>query len=328
MQRRHLLALALSGAATPAWRTAAAQTSPEAYPVRPVTLLVGFSAAGPTDRIARMLTEPLTRHFGQSFVVENRPGANGGLAAIQIKNATPDGHQLLFSGSGSLVMAPLLNSKVGYRTLTDLTPIARISNYPYFLVVPASSPFRTAAELVAKAREKAQALSYASAGPGSGNHMATEWFQAGTGTQIVHVPYAGDSAALPDVIAGRVDFAFLSGSVVLQQAQAGKLRILATATTQRERANGFPTVEEAVGIRGFAMEPWTGIFGPAGMPAAAVQRLNQAMGEILARPEIQQQIAAIGQYAFPETPERFRDFIQAQSRQWADIVREARIPQQ
>jgi tripartite-type tricarboxylate transporter receptor subunit TctC len=273
-----------------------------------------------------VIAEPLSRHFNQSFIVENRPGANGAVSALLVKSASPDGQQLLFSGSGSLVMAPLLNSKIGYRTLTDLTPIARVSSYPYFLVVPAASPFKSVSDLIAKAREKANTLSYASAGPGSGNHMATEWFQAASRLELVHVPYGGDSAALPDVISGRVDFAFLSGSVVLQNAQAGKLRVLATATTQRERADGFPTVEEAAGIKGFAMEPWTGIFGPVGMNPDVVQQINTAVNEILTRPQMRQQLAEIGQYAYAETPAKFRDFIQTQSTQWAGIVRDARIP--
>jgi tripartite-type tricarboxylate transporter receptor subunit TctC len=325
MQRRTVLITAL-GAAT--WGVARSQPRREDYPSRPVTLVVGFAAGGPTDRIARVVAEPLSRHFGHNFVVENRAGANGAVATIQIKGVPPDGHKLLFSGSGGLVMAPLLNSKIGYRTLTDLTPIARVSNYPYFLVVPASSPFKTTAELVSKGREKSQALSYASAGPGSGNHMASEWFQAATRTQMVHVPYGGDAAALPDVMTGRVDFAFLSGSVVLQQAQAGKLRILATATTQPERAQGFPTVEEAAGIRGFAMEPWTGIFGPAGMDPDTVERINNAVAELLSRPEIQKQLSDIGQYAFPAAPAPFREFIESQATQWTAIVRDANIPRE
>ena len=209
IQRR---AFVIAGVGAAAASVARAQAT---YPRRPVSLIVGFSAAGPTDRIARVIAEPLSRHFNQSFIVENRPGANGAVSALLIKSAQPDGQQLLFSGSGSLVMAPLLNSKIGYRTLTDLTPIARVSSYPYFLVVPASSPFKNVSDLITKAREKANTLSYASAGPGSGNHMATEWFQAASRVELVHVPYGGDSAALPDVIAGRVSHIARGIDVVL-----------------------------------------------------------------------------------------------------------------
>ncbi len=320
MQRRLLITAALASAVP----MARAQSRADAWPSRPVSLVVGYAAGGPTDLIARAIAEPLGKRLGQNCVVENRPGASGAVALIQARNQPPETHQLLFHGSGGLIMAPLLNSKIGYRH-TDLTPVARVSNYPYFLVVSAQSPIRTTAELVQRAREKDGALSYASAGPGSGNHMATEWFQAATRTRLIHAPYAGDSAAMPDVITGRIDFAFLSGAVVQQQEKAGKLRVLATATTQRERAGGYPTVEEAAGIRGFAMEPWTGIFGPPGMPADRVQKINAAVADALAQPETRKQLDVLGQYAFPETPARFKSFIDEQAMQWAGIVRDAKI---
>lgn len=320
MQRRSLVAAALGA---PVWSLSRAA----GWPSRPITMVVGYAAGGPTDAIARAIAEPLGRRLGQNCVVENKPGASGAVSILQERAMAPDTHQLLFSGSGSLIMAPLINSKIGYRA-GDLTPVARVSSYPYFLVVSAASPVKTAAELVQKAREREGALSYASAGPGSGNHMATEWFQAATHTRLVHVPYSGDAAAMPDVITGRIDFAFLSGAVVQQQAKAGKLRVLAAATTHRERAEGYPTVEEAAGIRGFAMEPWTGIFGPPGMPAENVQKVNTAVAEVLAQPQVSRQLAGLGQYAFAETPARFKAFIDEQNTQWTAIAREAKIPRE
>jgi tripartite-type tricarboxylate transporter receptor subunit TctC len=322
MQRRHLIAAGLAAATPIARAQSRAETT---WPSRPVSLVVGYAAGGPTDLIARAIAEPMGRRLGQNVIVENRPGASGAVATIHVRNQPADTHQLLFNGSGGLIMAPLLNSKVGFRT-SELVPVARVSNYPYFLVVSSASPIKSAAELVQKAREKEGALSYASAGPGSGNHMATEWFQAATKTRLVHAPYSGDSAAMPDVIAGRIDFAFLSGAVVQQQEKAGKLRVLATATTQRERAGGHPTVEEAAGIRGFAMEPWTGIFGPPGMPSENVQKINAAVAEALALPETRAKLDVLGQYAFPETPARFKAFIDEQAALWAGIVRDANIP--
>ncbi|RYY99047.1 MAG: tripartite tricarboxylate transporter substrate binding protein [Comamonadaceae bacterium] len=299
------------------------------YPERNVNLVVGFAAGGPTDGVTRLVADALGRHFRRSFVVENRVGANGAVAAQSMKGLPADGYTLLLGGSGTMVVAPNLNERVPYDTLRDFTPIARVSDYPYFLVVPGDSPFTTARELIDEGRRKRTQMSYASAGPGAGNHLAGEWFKAGAGIDAVHLPYKGDAAALADVLAGRVTFAFLAGIVAGPHVKTGKLKVLGVSSLRPGRGGeGVPLVADAAGIPGFAVEPWTGIFAPAGMAPALVDKLNRAVLQVMDAPETRQRLEAIGQFPRTSSPEAFRAYILAEDARWAKVIRDARIPKQ
>jgi tripartite-type tricarboxylate transporter receptor subunit TctC len=312
--------------ATGLWATAAcAAAMAGAYPERPVTIQVGFSAGGPTDIVARVLAEKLTQRFGQSFIVENRAGASGAVAANLVRKAAPDGYTLMIGSSSTLSIIPFVQKGVQYDAARDFTPIALVASYPYYLVVPAASRFRTYDDLIAHGRQKENQLTYASAGNGAVNHLAGEWFRNEARIQALHVPYKGDSAAVGDLIAGRVDFAFLAGVVAWPQAAAGKLRVLASASASPERGRpGVPVMGQR-DLPGFSAEPWNGLMGPAGMAPGIVGTLNAAVNDIMGHAEVKARLLALDQYPFAETPAQFGRYIQSQSAHWAAVIEKSRI---
>lgn len=330
MRKRAFLQYALTCTLTAAIPlTTHANTTPvdvASYPSKPVTIIVGFSVGGPTDSITRMLADLLGKHFKQPFIVENKLGGNGTVAAQQIKSAKPDGYTLFLGGSGTLVVAPNLNPKVPYNTFKDFTPIARVSDYPYFLVVPASSSLNSIKELIAAGKDQSKSINYASAGMGSGNHLATEWFVAETGVKAVHIPYKGDTAALADVLTGRVDFAFLSGVSIDAHVKSGKLRVLGVSSLRDDRADkNVPLVATDADIKDYAVEPWTGIFGPADMPPELVQKISQAINQVMQEPETKSRLTAIGQFPFPGSSGDFSQYIQSEYARWTHVVKNANI---
>ncbi|WP_152564831.1 Bug family tripartite tricarboxylate transporter substrate binding protein [Cupriavidus metallidurans] len=298
-------------------------TAADDWPSKPVTIVVGFSAGGPTDVVARILAERLTEKFKQSFLVDNRAGASGGVAATLVKRAAPDGYTLMFGSSSTLSIIPLLQ-KTPYDSIHDFTPISLVASYPYFLVVPAASPMKSLDELLAQGRKPSAQLSYASAGSGAVNHLAGEWFKRDAGINAVHVPYKGDSAAVTDLVAGRIDFAFLAGAVALPQVKAGKLRILASASARSGLGGeGMPTLGDR--FKGFAAEPWNGLMAPAGLPQPIVTKLNAAVVEIMARKDVVERLASLEQYPMTGTPQQFTNHIKSQTERWASVIKASNI---
>lgn len=295
------------------------------YPDKPVTIYVGFSAGGPTDMVARVLAEKLAQKFGQSFIVDNRAGASGAVAANLVKKAGADGYTLMLGSSSTLSIIPYVQKGIQYDAARDFTPIALVASYPYYLTVPANSPFKTYDELIAYGRATGHQLSYASAGNGAVNHLAGEWFKSDTQIHALHVPYKGDSAAVTDLIAGRVDFAFLAGVVAMPQVAAGKLRILASASASPERGQKDTLVIGQHKLPGFAAEPWNGLMAPAGLSPEIASRLNAAVNEIMANPQVQARLLTLDQYPFTGSPQQFRDYIQQQSAHWAGVIKKAGI---
>lgn len=295
------------------------------YPEKPVTIYVGFSAGGPTDIVARVLAEKLTQKFGQSFIIDNRVGASGAVAANQVKKANPDGYTLMIGSSSTLSIIPFVQKGVQYDAIKDFTPIGLVASYPYYLVVPPDSKFKTYDELVAFGRQKDQQLTYASAGNGAVNHLAGEWFKGDTGINSLHVPYKGDSAAITDLVAGRVDFAFLAGVVAIPQVTAGKLRILASASSSPDKGPKNTLVLGQQKLPGFSAEPWNGLMGPAGLPADVVTKLNAAVNEIMSNPDVKAKLLTLDQYPFTGTPQQFSDYIQKQSAHWAGVIKKSNI---
>lgn len=321
---KHKRAFLLGCAALALSSTAFAQTAGSDWPTRPVTIVVGFSAGGPTDVVARILADNLTTQFKQSFVVDNKAGASGGVAAMQVKQAAPDGYTLMFGSSSTLSIIPTLQ-KTGYDPLLDFTPIGLVASYPYFLVAPASSNITSLDELLKQGRSPSSRLSYGSAGNGAVNHLASEWFKHEAKIDAVHIPYKGDSAAVTDLVAGRLDFAFLAGSVALPQAKAGKMRLLASASAVPGRGGeGLPTLGEQR-FKGFSAEPWNGLMGPKGIPQPIVAKLNAAVNQIMSRPDVMARLAAMEQYPFTGTPEQFTDHIKAQKERWAVVIQSSNI---
>lgn len=318
-----LRSVALAGALA-VGGSALAQSASD-WPARPVTIVVGFTAGGPTDVVARILAEQLTARFNQSFVVDNKAGAGGGVAATLVKKAAPDGYTLMFGSSGTLSIAPNLQKNLGYDSIRDFTAIGLVASYPYFLVVPSTSTMTTFEEFLKKGRDPAANLTYASAGNGAVNHLAGEWFKAETGVKSVHVPYRGDSAAVTDLVGGRVDWAFLAGAAALPQVKSGKMRILASASATPGRGGeGLLTLGESR-YKGFAAEPWNGLMAPAGLPQPIVAKLNTAINEIMNRKDIVEKLAVMEQYPLTGTPQQFTTHIKEQTERWGSVIKTADI---
>lgn len=320
----HKRSFLLGCAALALGSTAFAQTAGSDWPTRPVTIVVGFSAGGPTDVVARILAEGLSTQFKQSFVVDNKAGASGGVAAMQVKAAAPDGYTLMFGSSSTLSIIPTLQ-KTGYDPLRDFTAIALVASYPYFLVAPASSKITSLDELLKQGRDPSSKLNYGSAGNGAVNHLAGEWFKHEAKINAVHIPYKGDSAVVTDLVAGRLDFAFLAGSVALPQVKAGKMRLLASASAVPGRGGeGLSTLGEHR-FKGYAAEPWNGLLGPKGTPQSIVSKLNAAVNKIMGRPDVVAHLAAMEQYPLTGTPQQFTDHIKAQTARWAAVIQSSNI---
>ncbi|WP_459617418.1 Bug family tripartite tricarboxylate transporter substrate binding protein [Bordetella sp. 2513F-2] len=290
------------------------------YPDKTVTIVLGFSAGGPTDVVARILADKLSNKLGQSFIIDNKAGASGALAANIVKKAAPDGYTLMLGSSSTLSIVPNIRNDAGYDPIKDFTPIALVANYPYFLVVPGNSPFKTYDELVEYGRKPGAELNYGSAGTGAVNHLAGEWFKAETRINATHVPYKGDSAAISDLVAGRLDFAFIAGAAALPHVKTGAFRLLASASAVPGRgAPGLLTIGESR-IPGYAAEPWNGLMGPAGMPENIVAKLNAAVNEAMKDPDVVARLASMEQYPFNGTPQYFRYYIAEQTAHWDKVI--------
>ncbi|MGS1011503.1 Bug family tripartite tricarboxylate transporter substrate binding protein [Achromobacter anxifer] len=296
------------------------------YPAKPVTLVIGFTAGGPTDAVGRYLARKLEAELGQTVVVENRAGANGVVAVQSVKRAAADGYTLMLGSSGTLSIEPVYKQKVDYQVLKDFQPVALVASYPYLLVVPSGSSFNNAQELIAGARQKPGTLTFASAGSGAVNHLAGEWFKSASKVDITHVPYKGDSAAIADLVAGRVDMAFLSAIAAMPQVQAGKLRALAIASAQPSPvAPGVPTVAQAAGIPGFTAEPWNGVLAPAGLPPDVTQRLNAAVNKVMGAAESRDALLKLGQFPMTGSADDFAQHIRTQTERWAQVIQDGNI---
>lgn len=299
--------------------------SAQTWPARPVKLLVGFAPGGPTDLVARLIAQRLTQQTGQAFVVENRPGANGALAAREVIGSAPDGYTLLVGTSGALTVSPSLLKQMSYEPLRDLTPVAMLAGYPYVLVVQPTAPINDVRELVAYAKANPDKGAFSSAGIGSVNHLAGEWFSTITKLNLSHVPYKGDSPALSDLMTGRLLFGFNTVTTSMPQVKAGKLRAIAVTSEKRtDLAPGIPTMIEQ-GYPGFVVEPWNGVLGPAKMPKDVVDRINSVVAAALVDPTVKTKIMETGQYPIVESPEDMRKLIEQQTARWRDIARAANV---
>src|SRR5271157_5761373 len=274
------LALAAALAAT-------APAFPDTYPSRPIHLIVNFAAGGTGDIVGRLVGNKLSSALGQSVVVENRPGAGGTLGARDVVNADPDGYTLTVAQTPEIAINPYFMKDVGYDPLKDLQPIALGGVVPLALAVPAGAPYSTAAEFVSFLRSTDKPLTFASGGVGTSGHLAGELLKLKINNKLTHVPYKGAGQALTDLVGGQVDFYFPGLIAAMPMMQAGKLKILAMATTRRSpAAPDIPTVAEATGISNFDFTLWAGFFGPRALPAEIAARLHTAVNKIIFEPDI------------------------------------------
>jgi tripartite-type tricarboxylate transporter receptor subunit TctC len=295
------------------------------YPSKPVRFIVPFPPGGLADLVGRVVAGPLTQILGQQIIVDNRPGADGAIAAEITLKAQPDGHTLFMGTNSPMSGVPALRKNPPYDPTTRFTPIASLGRPVFFLFVHPSLPARSVNELVQYARANPGKVAY-----GTGNTtaiVATAQLKLITGLDITHVPYKGDAPATLDLIAGRLQMAFMATVPGYQQARDGKLRILATLLAQRSAlAPEAPTMAEA-GLPGVSIYPWIAVFGPAGMPADIVQRLSREFNAIIERADIGENLNKQGFVPVGSSPAELGDLVKIQLEAWRRAVREAGIPQ-
>lgn len=292
------------------------------YPTKSVRMLVGFAPGGGTDVLARFYSPRLTESLGQTFVVENRPGAGGTIATDLIAKASPDGYTLLMTGIVHTTTATIY-SKLPYDPVKDFTAISIVGLTPQCIVVHPSMRVKTLRELIALAKAKPGEVSYASAGNGTPMHVGMELFRSMAGIRLLHVPYNGAGPSTIAVLAGQIPVLSTSLPTAIPHARADKLRILAVTTAQRTQlAPGYPTVAEAAGLPGYEAAVWYGLLGPAGMPQAIVNKLNAEFERQLQQREVREQLAMLGIDASRSTPADFAELIRNDVVKWRNVIRE------
>jgi tripartite-type tricarboxylate transporter receptor subunit TctC len=305
-----------SGGSVPALSSSKGQ----AYPVKPIRVILSVPAGATPDVTARLVTPGLASVLGQPLVVDNRGGAGGLIGAEIVAKAAPDGYTVFISSPGALTILPHLR-KVPYDTLRDFTPISLISVGPFVLIVHPSVPAKTVKELIALAKAQPGKLNYASAGSGVANHLAMELFKQMAGVDITHVPYKGAPQAVTDVLAGHMNMMFNSIAPLVGHIKAGRVRVLGIASAKRSpQVPEVPTISEA-GVPGFEAENWFGMFAPAKTPQRIIARLNEAVVKVVRSPEIQSQFAALGADAVGNSPVEFAAFVRRDMEKYAKVVR-------
>lgn len=312
-------AMLLGAAASLAWRAALAQSG------KTLRLIVPFPPGGSTDILARAVGARLGPALGQTVVVENRPGAGGSMGASEAARAEADGNTLLMGHIGTLAVNPALYPKLPYDPLRSFVPVAWIARVPNILVVNASSPIRSLAELVAKARTQPGKLTYSSGGNGSAAHITFEYLKLQASFFMLHIPYRGTAPSVTDLLGGQVDATFTGAPAVLQHVRSGRLRALAVSSPLRLASlPDVQTVAES-GYRGFDADQWYGIVAPAGTPAGVVARLNAEINKALETPAVAQQLAAEGAIPAPATPQAFGELIAKEIPRWAEVVKAGNV---
>jgi tripartite-type tricarboxylate transporter receptor subunit TctC len=316
---RTAVAAALVGglalASLPAW--------PQAYPSRPIRLIVSFPPGGTGDIIGRIVANQLAIELNQSIVVENRPGAGGTIGARDVANADPDGYTLTVGQTPEIAVNPYFMKDVGYDPMKDLQPIALAGVVPLALVVPPNSPFSTVAQWVAALRAN-QPLTFASAGIGTPGHLAGELLKLKLDSKLVHVPYKGAGPALNDVAGGQVDFYFPGYPGAVPLVQGGRVKMLAISTANRSPLSpDTPTVAEATEMPDFDFTLWAGFFGPRALPIDIATRLNAAINKVILEPDIKERLHETGAAVSPMSINQFTAFVRGEIDRYQAIIKAA-----
>ena len=292
----------------------------QAYPAKPVKLIVPFPPGGPTDIVGRFVATKLSEALGQQFVVENRAGAGGTVGSEVASQAPADGYTLLYGSTSTLAMAPSLYRKLAYDPRKSFAPISLVSSGPMLVAVNASVPANTLAELIALAKDKPGSLNYASAGNATPPHLAAEMFKSMAGVNLVHVPYKGGGPALQAVTAGEVQILFEGLVTLLPQIKSGRLRALAISAAVRDPAlPDVPTSAEA-GLPAFQVNFWSGLVAPAGTPPEVVATLNAALRQVLAGGDAKATLTRFGLAPAGNTPPEFSRFIDSEILRWERVI--------
>ena len=297
------------------------------YPNKPIKMILGFAPGGPTDVIARVVAQDMTVSLGQGVVVENRTGANSLIATQAVARAAPDGYTLLATTLAHNVNHVLMGEKTQYDPIKDFTPVSLVAVLPLVVVTKPDSPFNSLQDIVKTAKAKPGEVTYGSAGNGGSAHLAAALLETLSGTKMTHVPFRGNAPALTEVMAGRVSFMFYPMVGIPDQVAQKRLKALAITTDKRHPDFPAALTTAESGFPGFdEYTPGVGIVGPAGMPAAIVSRLNQAIKASLARPETQERLRQLG--ATTEggsTPEEFTTYLQKDRERWARVIKAAGV---
>ena len=293
----------------------------QSYPGKPVRIIVGVPPGGFTDSVARFITPKLVETLGQQFTVENRTGASGIIAVEAAMKSTNDGYTLLMSTNAEMAVNPHVLAKIPYDPLRDFVPIVPVAYGALVVAANSAAGINTLEELISSARAKPGALSYASAGNGTVNHLAGEWLNSAAKISIVHVPYKGGAQAIADLVAGHVHIMFESLNSIAPHARSGKVRPLAVGSTRR--SVGFPEIPTMVeaGVPGYEASTWSGVVGPAGMPRPIVERLNQAINRAISSPSFLERFKSVGDDPGGGTPEEFGALIKSELAKWAEVIK-------
>lgn len=295
------------------------------WPSKPIRMLVPFAPGGATDILGRLIANELSKDLGQSIVVENRPGAGGNIGSDVVARSKADGYTLLFGAAGNIAINPALFKNMPYDPITDLAPVALVSQSMNVLVVPAALPVSTMQELLSYAKNKPQALNYGSSGNGGTTHLAGELFNVMAGTSIMHIPYQGSGPAMVDLLANRVQMMFDNLPSAMPYIQRGELKALGvTGGVRSQQLPDVPTIAEN-GLPGFEATTWFGIFAPAGTPEPVLERLNASVNAIMRTDAMQERLATMAAFLQPKSRKEFAELVRQDTEKWAKVIREANI---
>lgn len=295
-----------------------------AYPEKTVKIVVGFTPGGTADSVARILAASLANRMGQSFIVENKAGANGNLATDYVLRAPADGYTIFFTSIGHAVN-PSLYKEAKYDPVRDFTPIGQVLSAPNVLVVQSNSPFNSVRELIAYAKANPGKLNFASSGIGASVHLSGELFKQQAGIDMVHIPYKGTGSLMPDLLSGVVSMAFPNLPSALPHIKSGKLKALGITTAKRsDSAPQIPTLAEA-GVPGYEMSTWYGLIAPMNVPADIVKKLNDELLQVMQDAKVRDKLIAQGVDPVSSTPQQFGSFIQRETTMWSNLLQKMNI---
>ncbi len=321
---RRLAAATLVCGALPLAGTAQAQA--QDYPNRPIKVIIGFAAGGPTDVVMRVVAQHMTPLLGQSVLVENKTGANALIATEEVARATPDGYTLIFNSINHNVNPILKVDRVKYDPIKSFTPVTLVGKGPMLIVTSYDSPFNSLNDVIAKGKAQPGSISFGSAGYGGSAHLAGEMLKTKTGVPMVHVPFRGNGPALAEVMSGRVSFMFYPSVGIADQVAANRVKVLAVAATQRNpNFPNVPTTTE-LGLSGLeSTAPWIGLLAPAGTPEPIVQKVAKAVNEAMAKPEVKERLQTLGLVAVGGSPADFAAFLKSDYEHWISVIKAAGV---
>ena len=297
----------------------------DAYPTKPIRIIVAYTPAGTTDILARIIGQKMTESWGQPVIVENRPGAAGNIGTELAAKSTPDGYTLLMGTSGTHAINVNLYRKLSWHSLRSFAPIGLVAMVPNIMVVNNAVPVKNVKELIAYAKANRGKINYGTPGYGSTAHLSMELFKTMTGTDLVHIPYKGSAGVLADVMGGQISVTIDNMPVYLPQVQAGKIRALAVSPAKRSpAAPNLPTIAES-GVPGYDSGAWFGLLAPAGTQQAIVDKISVETSRILKLADVSRRISELGAEPIGGTPQQFSALIKSEIAKWAKVIKEAHV---